>query len=110
MKLIKVYKWEDSHKAVALVYAEQASDLATELNGLTLTAGSKGYIYNGENYVLGANGWTKVEGGGSAAPVIAPLTINENGTYEAPEGVDGYSPVTANVPTSELTPAEGESF
>lgn len=32
--------------------------------------------------------------------VISPLEITENGTYEAPEGVDGYSPVTVNVETT----------
>lgn len=35
--------------------------------------------------------------GGSGNPVIEPLTIMENGTYTAPDGVDGYSPVTVNV-------------
>lgn len=30
-------------------------------------------------------------------PVIEPLTITENGTYTAPDGVDGYSPVTVEV-------------
>lgn len=36
--------------------------------------------------------------GGAADPVIEPLAITENGTYTAPDGVDGYSPVTVNVP------------
>lgn len=30
-------------------------------------------------------------------PVVEPLEITENGTYTAPDGVDGYSPVTVNV-------------
>ena len=37
--------------------------------------------------------------GGVADPIIEPLEITENGTYTAPDGVDGYSPVTVNVPT-----------
>lgn len=37
--------------------------------------------------------------GGAANPVIEPLEITENGAYTAPDGVDGYSPVTVNVPT-----------
>lgn len=38
-------------------------------------------------------------GGGAAAdPIIEPLEVTENGTYTAPEGVDGYSPITVNVP------------
>jgi hypothetical protein len=38
------------------------------------------------------------EAGGAAEPVVEPLEIAENGTYTAPDGVDGYSPVTVNVP------------
>ena len=30
----------------------------------------------------------------SSAPVIQPLEITENGTYTAPDGVDGFSPIT----------------
>ena len=37
-------------------------------------------------------------GGGGAAPVIQALSVTENGTYTAPSGVDGYSPVTVQVP------------
>lgn len=32
-----------------------------------------------------------------STPVINSLSITENGTYTAPSGVDGYSPVTVNV-------------
>ena len=35
-----------------------------------------------------------------AAPVIQSLSATENTTYTAPSGVDGYSPVVVNVPTS----------
>lgn len=33
------------------------------------------------------------------SPVIQPLSTTQNGTYNTPSGVDGYSPVTVNVPT-----------
>ena len=33
--------------------------------------------------------------------VVEELTVTENGTYEPPEGVDGYSPVTVAVPEKE---------
>ena len=33
-----------------------------------------------------------------STPVINSLSVTENGTYTAPSGVDGYSPVTVNVP------------
>lgn len=35
--------------------------------------------------------------GGGGDPVIEALSVTENGTYTAPSGVDGYSPVTVNV-------------
>lgn len=41
----------------------------------------------------------KAAGSGEVVePVIEPLTVRENGTYTAPEGVDGYSPVVVEVP------------
>lgn len=43
---------------------------------------------------------TNLPTSGGSEPVITPLNVTENGTYTAPEGVDGYSPVTVNVPTS----------
>ena len=39
------------------------------------------------------------DGGEVVEPIIEPLDITENGTYTAPNGVDGYSPITVNVPT-----------
>lgn len=35
--------------------------------------------------------------GAASAPVVQPLEVTANGTYTAPNGVDGYSPVTVNV-------------
>ena len=35
------------------------------------------------------------------APTISPLSVTENGTYTAPSGTDGYSPVTVNVPSGD---------
>ena len=44
---------------------------------------------------------TEIEGIQTETPVIIkPLSVTENGTYEAPDGVDGYSPVTVNVASS----------
>ena len=50
------------------------------------------------------NNLPSVESGGGttpAEPIIEPLSVTENGTYTAPNGVDGYSPVVVNVPISE---------
>lgn len=41
--------------------------------------------------------------GGSYVPVIEPKAITENGTYSAPEGVDGFNPVTVNVSAGSST-------
>ncbi len=51
-----------------------------------LTAGK----YCDKNILVSASG-------GAASPVIEPLEVTTNGTYTAPAGVDGYSPVTVNV-------------
>lgn len=42
--------------------------------------------------------------GGGGTPVINPLPVAANGTYTAPSGVDGYSPVTVAVPTGLIIP------
>lgn len=39
--------------------------------------------------------------GSASEPVVQPLEITENGTYTAADGVNGYSPVTVNVPGSD---------
>lgn len=36
-----------------------------------------------------------------AEPVIESLSVTQNGTYTVPSGVDGYNPVTVNVPSEE---------
>ena len=47
-------------------------------------------------------------GGGSA--VIQSLSVTQNGTYTAPSGVDGYSPVTVNVSGGDTPiPADGRT-
>lgn len=61
MKLIDILKWEAAHKAVALVYADAALDLGTDLDNLELSKGSLAYLASGEVYVLG-NDWTKIGG------------------------------------------------
>lgn len=37
-------------------------------------------------------------------PVVQELTVTENGTYAAPDGVDGFSPVVVNVPVPDVEP------
>ena len=40
----------------------------------------------------------QLAGGGGGSAVINPLSVSVNGTYSAPEGVDGYNPVEVAVP------------
>lgn len=47
---------------------------------------------------------------GGGAPVIEALNVIANGTYTAPSGVDGYSPVTVNVSSQTLPSATGVLF
>ena len=42
--------------------------------------------------------------------VIEPLTITENGTYTAPDGVDGYNPVTVEVDPTKITILKEQQF
>ena len=44
---------------------------------------------------------SKNKGGGGKEPVVESLSVTENGTYNAPSGVDGYNPVNVNVPQRE---------
>lgn len=57
------------------------------------TSEIKKIFYNGQELQIS---------GSSDPPVIAPLSVTANGTYTAPSGTDGYSPVTVNV--SGVTP------
>ena len=41
--------------------------------------------------------------GQGGTKVIKPLSVTKNGSYEAPEGVDGYNPVNVNVPSEAVT-------
>jgi hypothetical protein len=49
-----------------------------------------------------------ISGGGGGAAVIESKTITENGTYTAPSGVDGYSPIMVDVPNSYAAEDEGK--
>lgn len=58
-------------------------------------------VVNGKTFT--SNNGLKITGTAEAAtsePVINPLEVTSNGTYAAPTGVDGYSPITVNVPSS----------
>ena len=59
-----------------------------------------------------SNAVVKVVGEGSSELVIEPLTVTENGTYTAPNGVDGYSPVSVEVTPDleELTVTENGEY
>lgn len=48
--------------------------------------------------------------GGAAESVIESLDITSNGTYTAPDGVDGYSPITVNVPQDGSPPESAFVF
>lgn len=49
-------------------------------------------------YVQGTDGELMPFTHGAGNPVIEPLNVTENGTYKVPEGVNGFGPVTVNIP------------
>lgn len=40
----------------------------------------------------------------SSGAIITSLNVTKNGTYSSPSGIDGYSPVTVNVPSADTHP------
>lgn len=53
-----------------------------------------------------ADAITNLPTSGGSTPVISSLEVTKNGTYTAPEGVDGYSPVTVRVPINLMAEKE----
>lgn len=71
-------------------------NVPTEGDGITPT-GTKTITENGTYDVTEyANAKVEVP---SEEPNIQSLNVTANGTYTAPSGIDGYSPITVNVPT-----------
>lgn len=76
-------------------YLVDGADMTTVADAIRAKGGTTAPLSFPEGMVEAINAIET--GGGGADPVINPLTITENGTYTAPSGVDGYSPVTVNV-------------
>ena len=85
--------------------AEEIEEVLEAINGI-LTPANNGKVLAISNGKLEAR---SVQWGGGA-PVIEALSVTANGTYTAPSGVDGYSPVTVNVPSQTIPSATGVSF
>ena len=84
--------------------AEEIEEVLEAINSI-LTPANNGKVMAISNGKLEAR---SVQWG--SAPVIEALNVTANGTYTAPSGVDGYSPVTVNVPSQTLPSATGEDF
>ena len=85
--------------------AEEIEEILEAISGI-LTQANNGKVLAINNGKLEAR---SVQWGGGE-PLIEPLSVTSNGTYTAPSGVDGYSPVTVNVPSQTLPSATGEDF
>ena len=72
--------------------AEEIEEVLEAINGI-LTPSNNGKVLAINNGKIEAR---SVQWGGGA-PIIEALSVTANGTYTAPSGVDGYSPVTVNV-------------
>lgn len=80
----------------------EMADAIEDISGGTTPTGTKeiNITSNGtivEDVTNYASAEINVNVQSGASPVIESLAITENGTYTAPSGVDGYSPVTVNV-------------
>lgn len=94
-----------TRNAGATAYTKKNVDRAFKLT--CVTSGSTSIIVSNDSSAYPENGeqdgysyvykGTLSEAG--AAAVIQALTITANGTYTVPDGVDGYSPITVNVPS-----------
>jgi hypothetical protein len=85
--------------------AEEIEEVLEAINGI-LNPANNGKVLAISNGKFEAR---SVQWGGGAS-VIESLSVTTNGTYTAPSGVDGYSPVTVNVPSQTLPSATGVSF
>ena len=100
-------------------YISDKAGIVAEADGVVLLgAGQAAMLENYDDcvYVLGATtieahgqhsadspfGDTIVAGGGGGGGTIESLTVTQNGIYTASGGVDGYSPVTVEVPAPVL--------
>ena len=75
--------------------AEEIEEVLEAINGI-LNPANNGKVLAINNGKIEAR---NVQWGGDA-PVIEALSVTANGTYTAPSGVDGYSPVSVSVPGS----------
>lgn len=72
--------------------AEEIEEVLEAINGI-LTSANNGKVLAISNGKIEAR---SVQWGGGSA-IVQPLSVTQNGTYNPPSGVDGYSPVTVNV-------------
>lgn len=97
--------YPDSGKLNGIYY-----DYKGELSSLSMGDAQPSDVVSGVTF-SSEHGFQKVgthscDGSSISEPVIEPLTITSNGTYTAPSGVDGYSPITVNVASSGTSTGE----
>jgi len=73
-------------------YIVSKSDMTAVANKIRTKGGTSALLSFPQGYMSAIDA---ISGGGG---VIQPLSVSANGTYSAPSGVDGYSPVNVNVP------------
>lgn len=85
-----------SYSDVPSVLLPKTGGGTASFTDVTDTTAAASDVASGKYFYTAAGVLTQGTASGGSA-VIQPLSVTQNGTYTAPTGVDGYSPVTVNV-------------
>jgi len=87
-----------SYSDVPAVVLPQIGGGTARFDDASVTTATASDVAEGKVFIAADGTITTGTGTGGGGAVIEPLSVTANGTYTAPSGVDGYSPVTVAVP------------
>lgn len=86
-----------SYSDVPAVILPKTGGGTARFDDASVTTASASDVASGKIFLASDGTITTGTNSGGGGAVIEPLSVTENGTYTAPSGVDGYSPITVNV-------------